>query len=160
MTIHDFDMARWIIGDEVQQVFTSANTLVDPAIARLGDVDTALVSLRYRGGALGSIDNSRKAVYGYDQRLEVFGSEGCIIVGNALENTLVQHDRHGSHGAPALHFFVERYEQAYLTEMRAFVECVRTGTTPPVTGIDGRVPLVMALAAERSRRTNAPVTID
>jgi myo-inositol 2-dehydrogenase/D-chiro-inositol 1-dehydrogenase len=159
MTIHDFDMARWIIGSEVVELHTFAAVLVDPAIGEAGDIDTAVVSLRYASGALGAIDNSRKAVYGYDQRLEVFGSEGCVVVGNVPPTTAILSDRAGVTADLPLHFFLERYQAAYLAEMIDFVECLRAGRAPSVSGQDGRAPVLMALAAERSRREGRPVPV-
>ncbi len=160
MTIHDFDMARWIIGSEVEEVYALGNVLVEPRLRDLGDVDTTIVVLRYASGALGAIDNSRQAVYGYDQRLEVFGSEGCVVVGNPGPNTAVLTDREGVHADKPLYFFVERYEQSYLDEMSHFVDCVLGDLPPAVTGIDGRIPVVMGMAAGRSQRENRPVRVD
>jgi myo-inositol 2-dehydrogenase/D-chiro-inositol 1-dehydrogenase len=160
MTIHDFDMARWIIGSEVEEVFAMGNVLVEPRLRDLGDVDTTIVMLRYASGALGAIDNSREAVYGYDQRLEIFGSGGCVVVGNQGPNTAVLSDRDGVHADKPLYFFVERYEQSYLNEMNHFVDCVLNDRTPSVTGIDGRIPVVMGMAADRSRKENRPVRVE
>jgi myo-inositol 2-dehydrogenase/D-chiro-inositol 1-dehydrogenase len=159
MTIHDFDMARWIVASEVSELHAFASVLIDPAIGEAGDVDTALVSLRYASGALGAIDNSRRAVYGYDQRLEVFGSEGCVVVGNVPPTTAVLSGRDGVTADLPLHFFLERYQAAYLAEILDFVECVRAGRAPSVGGRDGRVPVLMAMAAERSRREGRPVSV-
>jgi myo-inositol 2-dehydrogenase/D-chiro-inositol 1-dehydrogenase len=160
MTIHDFDMARWIIGSEVEEVYAMGNVLVEPRLRDLGDVDTTIVMLRYASGALGAIDNSREAVYGYDQRLEIFGSGGCVVVGNQGPNTAVLSDRDGVHADKPLYFFVERYEQSYLNEMNHFVDCVLNDRTPSVTGIDGRIPVVMGMAADRSRKENRPVRVE
>ncbi len=159
MTIHDFDMARWIIGSEVEQIFTLSAVLVDPAIGEQGDVDTAVLSLRYACGALGTIDNSRKAVYGYDQRLEVFGSEGCVVVGNETPTRAVLSRQNGVVSDKPLHFFVERYGAAYVAELCEFVAALREGRAPSVTGADGRVPVLMALAAQRSRVEGVPARV-
>ena len=159
MTIHDLDMARWIIGSEVTQIHAMASVLVDPAIGEAGDVDTAVLSLRYATGALGTIDNSRRAVYGYDQRVEVFGSEGCVVVGNETASRAVLSNRDGVRSELPLHFFVERYQAAYVAEMQHFVMCLRRGRQPSVTGVDGRMPVVLALAAQRSRLEGRPVEL-
>jgi myo-inositol 2-dehydrogenase/D-chiro-inositol 1-dehydrogenase len=159
MTIHDFDMARWIIDSEVEEIHAMSAVLVDPAIGELGDVDTAMISLRYASGALGSIDNSRQAVYGYDQRLEVFGSEGCVVVGNETPSQAVLSRKNGVVAEKPLHFFVERYEAAYVAELQEFVDCLLEDRELPVTGKDGRIPVLMALAAQRSRAFNRPVKV-
>jgi len=160
MTIHDFDMARWIIGSEVEEVYAMGNVLVEPKLRDLGDVDTTIVVLRYACGALGAIDNSREAVYGYDQRLEIFGSGGSVVVGNETPNQAELSDQDGVHTDKPLYFFVERYEQSYLNEMNHFVDCVLNDRTPSVTGIDGRIPVVMGMAAGRSQKENRPVKVD
>ncbi|MGH2625232.1 MAG: inositol 2-dehydrogenase, partial [Anaerolineales bacterium] len=113
MTIHDFDMARFLMGSEVEEVYTRAGVLVDPAIGQAGDVDTALISLRFAGGALGAIDNSRRAVYGYDQRVEVFGSQGMVGAGNETPDRHSMTDAAGVHGPAPRYFFLERYQDSY-----------------------------------------------
>jgi myo-inositol 2-dehydrogenase/D-chiro-inositol 1-dehydrogenase len=160
MTIHDFDMARFLIGDEVTEVYTAADVVVDPEIGRAGDVDTAVIVLRFRGGVIGTIDNSRKAVYGYDQRVEVLGSEGAIAIGNRYPNearistgTSVRRDL-------PLNFFMDRYTESFAKELRAFVEAVRADKPTPVTGPDGRAPVVMALAARKSYEERRPVRLE
>ena len=158
-TIHDFDMARFLIGEEVTEIYATGGVMIDPAIGEAGDIDTTLISLRYENGVLGSIDNSRKAVYGYDQRLEVFGSEGVIIVGNAKPDTVLSADRQGEHSALPLFFFVERYTESYRCEMSEFIDCVLTDRTPPVTGHDGLVPVVMGYAAKKSYLEHRPVKL-
>jgi len=104
MTIHDFDMARFLMGSEVEEVYAAANVLVDPEIGRAGDVDTACITLRFRNGAIGVIDNSRKAVYGYDQRVEVFGSGGVAMTENKTPDSVIHSDGSGVHSALPLHF--------------------------------------------------------
>ncbi len=158
MTIHDFDMARYL-GGEVEEVFAAGSVLVDPAIGAAGDIDTAIVLLRFQGGALGAIDNSRRAVYGYDQRVEVFGSDGMVVVGNRTPDSLVLSDAHGVHSALPLYFFMERYTESFLAEMMAFVECLQEDKPPPVSGYDGRQAVVIALAAQRSLRERRPVRV-
>jgi myo-inositol 2-dehydrogenase/D-chiro-inositol 1-dehydrogenase len=160
MAIHDFDMARYLMGEEVVEIYAVGGVLVDPAIGRAGDIDTAVVTLRFASGALGTIDNSRQAVYGYDQRVEVFGSAGAVSVSNNTPHSAVMSKADGVHSAKPLYFFVERYVESYLAEMRAFLESVRTGCQPPVTGNDGRVPVVMALAAGKSLAERRPVRLD
>ncbi|MDW8270356.1 MAG: inositol 2-dehydrogenase [Anaerolineae bacterium] len=158
MTIHDFDMARYL-GGEIEEVFAAGSVLVDPDIGAAGDIDTAIVLLHLRGGALGAIDNSRQAVYGYDQRVEVFGSAGMVAVGNRTPDTHVLSDAHGVHSARPLYFFMERYTESFLAEMTAFVECLVEDKPPPVSGRDGRQAVVIALAAQRSLRERRPVSV-
>jgi myo-inositol 2-dehydrogenase/D-chiro-inositol 1-dehydrogenase len=158
-TIHDFDMARFLIDSEVEEVYAIGGVMVDPAIGEAGDIDTAVVSLRYANGAIGTIDNSRRAVYGYDQRIEVFGSEGSIVVGNDTPHTAVYSNADTVQSAKPLYFFLERYMDAYLAEMKVFIDCIVQDTPPPVTGIDGRIPVVMGLAAWKSYRENRPVKL-
>jgi myo-inositol 2-dehydrogenase/D-chiro-inositol 1-dehydrogenase len=158
MTIHDFDMARFLMG-EVTEVYAAANVLVDPEIGKAGDVDTAVITLRFANGALGVIDNSRKAVYGYDQRVEVFGSNGVARAENRTPDTVIQSDDEAVRSAKPLHFFVERYAEAYVGEMREFVQCVLNDRMPSVTGIDGRVPVVIGYAAKKSYAENRPVKL-
>ncbi|MCA9664841.1 MAG: inositol 2-dehydrogenase [Myxococcales bacterium] len=159
MTIHDFDMARWVAGREVERIYAAGAVLVDPAIGEAGDIDTALLTLRYQGGALGSIDNSRQAVYGYDQRVEVFGSEGSVVVGNATATRAVLSTRDGVSSDKPLFFFVERYAEAYVAELSAFVRCIDRDETPEVTGADGRAPVVLAQAALRSMHEGREVEV-
>ncbi|MBI4889464.1 MAG: inositol 2-dehydrogenase [Acidobacteria bacterium] len=150
MTIHDFDMARFLIGDEVESVYAAAGVMVDPEIGAAGDVDTAVITLRFRNGVIGTIDNSRKAVYGYDQRVEVLGSKGSIATGNCYPNQAVVSTGSEVRRDLPLNFFMERYTESFANELRAFVEAIRSGQPTPVTGMDGRVPVVMALAARKS----------
>ena len=159
MTIHDFDMARFLIGSEVEELYVAAAVRVDPQIGELGDLDTAIITLKFVNGVLGTIDNSRQAAYGYDQRVEVFGSGGMVASGNETPDRHSLADAAGIHGPLPLHFFLERYQAAYLEEMRSFVECVRSDKSPEVSGPDGRVPVVMGLAAQRSYRENRPVRL-
>jgi myo-inositol 2-dehydrogenase/D-chiro-inositol 1-dehydrogenase len=159
MTIHDFDMARYLIGDEVTEVYAAGGVLVDPRIGAAGDIDTAVITLRFAGGAIGTIDNSRRAVYGYDQRVEVFGSGGGIVVGNNTPHTAIYSDAEGVHAAKPLYFFMERYAESFIAEMREFAAAVLNDTPTPVTGLDGRIPVVMGLAAGKSYRENRPVRL-
>lgn len=159
MTIHDFDMVRFLSGSEAEEIYAIGDALIDPAIREAGDVDTAIVTMRLKNGALATIDNSRKAIYGYDQRIEVFGSKGSASAGNRTPDAHVLTDTAGVHEAKPFHFFLERYAEAYVIEMRAFVEAVLNNQTPPVTGVDGLQPVVMGLAATRSLREGRPVKL-
>ncbi len=159
MTIHDFDMARYLIGSEVNEIYAAGGVMVDPAIGEAGDIDTAVITLRFENGTIGTIDNSRKAVYGYDQRVEVFGSEGMVVVANKTPDTAVYSNAEGVHSSLPLFFFVERYTDSYIAEMQAFIECIQQDKTPPVTGLDGRIPVVMGYAAKKSYEENRPVKL-
>lgn len=159
MTIHDFDMARFIAGEEVETVFASGAALVDPGLAELGDVDTAALTLSYRSGALCMIHNSRRAVYGYDQRLEVFGSGGLACAGNKEPVGAELWDAEGRRRGKIHNFFLERYREAYILEMRDFVDCLRTGREPAVSGEDGLQALLLGLAAKQSMVEQRPVAV-
>lgn len=159
MTIHDFDMARFLMDDEVSEIFAGGAVLVESEIGRAGDIDTAVMALRFAKGALGTIDNSRRSAYGYDQRVEVFGSEGIVTVGNNAPDAHVFSDQYGIHAPKPLYFFLERYRESYLVEMQEFINCIRRNTQPPVTGADGRISIVMALAAQRSCEENRAVVL-
>jgi myo-inositol 2-dehydrogenase/D-chiro-inositol 1-dehydrogenase len=159
MMIHDFDMARYLVGDEVEAVYAGGAVLVDPAIGEAGDVDTAVVTLHFANGALGVIDNSRQAVYGYDQRVEVFGSAGCASADNNYPNTATISDAQRVYRDLPLNFFMERYTESYVAEIKAFIDCVLGDTAPPVSGLDGRIPVVMGYAAKRSLEEARPVKL-
>jgi myo-inositol 2-dehydrogenase/D-chiro-inositol 1-dehydrogenase len=160
MTIHDFDMARFLIADEVEEVTATGAVLVDPAIgAEANDVDTAVVTLRFAGGALGVIDNCRQAAYGYDQRAEVLGSDGAVIVGNEEPDRTTLLTADGARSANPRPWFMERYADAYAAELQAFVDAVRTGRPAEVDGHDGRAPVAIALAAHRSALERRPVLV-
>ena len=120
MTIHDFDMARYLIADEVVEVYAVGSVRVDPQIGEVGDIDTAVITLRFQNGVIATLDNSREAIYGYDQRVEVFGSKGMVTAANALTNTVTFSGSEGTHAASPPYFFVERYKPTYLAELRAF----------------------------------------
>jgi myo-inositol 2-dehydrogenase/D-chiro-inositol 1-dehydrogenase len=159
MTIHDFDMARYLMGAEVTDVYAMANVLVDPVFQKAGDWDTAIVTLTFENGAMGAIDNSRKAVYGYDQRVEVFGSEGMIMAENNTPDSHVYFDRAGLHSSPPFNFFMERYVDSYLNEMRAFVDAVQADKPVPVAANDGLMAVVIGLAAAKSVKEHRPVKL-
>jgi len=159
MTIHDFDMARFLIGCEVIEVFTYGGVRIDPEIGKVGDLDTVLVLLKFEDGTFGTIDNSEKAVYGYDQRVEVFGSKGSIQIANNYPNTAVISDGESIHRDLPLYFFVERYTESYIAEMRAFAQAVLEDKPIPVSGLDGRLAVVMAMAARKSYDEKRPIKL-
>ncbi len=159
MTIHDFDMARYLIGNEIEEIYAVGNVNVDPKIGEVGDIDTAVITLRFKNGVLGTIDNSREAVYGYDQRVEVFGSKGMVSVGNSITDTVTSTVKNGSITSLPHYFFIERYKQAYLREMESFIQCIIEDTDPMVSGEDGKLPILMGYAAFKSLNENRPVCI-
>jgi myo-inositol 2-dehydrogenase/D-chiro-inositol 1-dehydrogenase len=160
MTIHDFDMARYLAGD-VAEVHAVGAVLIDPAIAEAGDVDSAMVTLRCRSGALVHINNSRRCVYGYDQRLEVFGSGGMLLAANRHATTVQSFgSAHTGAADVVLPFFTERYAAAYAAEIEHFLDCVTSGATPITSFADGVEALRIADAAQESLRTGAPVHLD
>jgi myo-inositol 2-dehydrogenase/D-chiro-inositol 1-dehydrogenase len=159
MTIHDFDMARFVVNKEVDEVFAKGAVLVDKSIGEVGDIDTAVITLSYTDGTMAIIDNSREAAYGYDQRIEVFGSKGMVQADNNFYNSHRLYNEKGVQGALPLHFFLERYQQAYKTEMSDFIKGLENGTTMPVNGNDGLKSLKIGLAALRSIKENRPVKI-
>jgi myo-inositol 2-dehydrogenase/D-chiro-inositol 1-dehydrogenase len=159
MMIHDFDMANFIMGAAPKTVSAVGTSIVDPEIGAAGDVDTAVVTLTYADGRIAVIKNSRRAVYGYDQRLELLGSEGLLQAQNMLENTVVKSTTAGVTGAKPTYFFLERYMPAYAAEWAAFVTAVTTGESLPVTLDDGVAALAMAEAATLSAQTGHPVQL-
>lgn len=160
MTIHDFDMARFLMGDEVEEIYTAAGVMVDPEIGEAGDLDTAIIVLRFKGGAIATIDNSRRAVYGYDQRVEILGSLGKIETENRYPNQAsISTAQSVSRDLP-LNFFMDRYEQSFVAEMESFSTSILEGRQTAVPGIDGRITTVMALAARRSYDERRPVKIE
>ena len=159
MMVHDFDMARFLAGSEVTEVFAYGAVLVDPAIGEAGDVDTAVVSLKFANGAMGVIDNSRKAVYGYDQRVEVFGSEGAVMDENDTPNNATYYGADGTSSSPCYKIMWDRYTMAFAAEQRAFAEAVINGTETQVTGEDGLAPILIAAAATKSMKEGRPVKI-
>jgi myo-inositol 2-dehydrogenase/D-chiro-inositol 1-dehydrogenase len=159
MTIHDFDMARFVTGSDVVEVYACGAVRITPELAELGDVDTAVVTLFHDSGALTAIDNSRQAVYGFDQRVEAFGSLGMAASESPLAHTGVLRTADGTR-APALpYFFVERYLASYIAQWEAFAAAVQSGGTAPVAGADARAALAIALAAGRSLREERPVKV-
>ena len=160
MTIHDLDLARFLIGHEVQEVYAAGGVRVDPAIGEAGDLDTAMIVLKFTNGVIGNIDNSRQAIYGYDQRVEVFGSGGSIQAGNHFSNSATIWGKKSVYRDPPFNFFLDRYVDSYLEELTQFVDAVLGGKPSPVDGNAGRIPVVMALAARRSYDENRPVRLD
>ena len=160
MMIHDFDMANFIMGEAPVTISAVGTSIVDPEIGAAGDVDTAVVTLTYANGQIAVIKNSRRAVYGYDQRVELLGSEGLLQVQNMLENTVVKSTTTGVTSAKPTYFFLERYMPAYEAEWAAFVEAVNSGSEFPVDLNDGVAALAMAEAASLSAKTGAPVRLD
>ena len=159
MTIHDFDMACFMAGSEVTEVYANATCLVDPAIGEAGDVDTAIISLKFANGAIGVIDNSRRAAYGYDQRVEVFGSKGAAVASNDTPTNVVYMGADGVVSDKPLYFFLERYMQSFRDEMLQFVDAVLEDKPVPATGVDGLNAILIALAAKKSVAEGRPVLI-
>ena len=159
MAIHDFDMARFLTGSEAVEVYTVASVKIDPAIGEAGDVDTAFVVMKFANGATVTIDNSRKAVYGYDQRVEAFGSGGAISTDNIYPNAATISTGQNIRRDLPLNFFMERYTQSYASEMQAFVDAIVNNKPVPVSGADGRAPVVMGMAAKKSHLEGRPVLI-
>jgi myo-inositol 2-dehydrogenase/D-chiro-inositol 1-dehydrogenase len=157
MMIHDFDLARWLLGEEPIEVYATASCLVDPAIGEAGDIDTAAVVLRTKSGAIAQISNSRRAVYGYDQRIEAFGAGGMLRAENRTPTTVERATAAGVSRDKPLHFFLERYAEAYRAELDHFVTAVSKGEPLSVGGADGRAALALAEAALESSKTGRPV---
>lgn len=155
-SVHDFDSIRWLAGCEVEQVYATGAVLVDPAVGEAGDVDTAVVTLRLANGAIATVDNSRQAVYGYDVRAEVLGSEGSLEVSRPRQTPTTYLARDGvCHDH--VYWYIERFGAAYEAEVQAFVRCVLDGAQPAVTGEDGRAATALGIAAQRSLETGLPV---
>ncbi|MCL6626393.1 inositol 2-dehydrogenase [Alicyclobacillus shizuokensis] len=159
MAIHDFDLARYIVGGEVEEVYAQGEVLIDDTFREVGDVDTAVTVLKFDNGAIGVIDNSRKAVYGYDQRVEVFGSQGCMVVDNDYQNTAQFWTEGGVYRDAPKSFFLDRYHEAYTEEVKSFIECIRNGKLPLVTGHDGFQAECIAHAAMRSFKEKRPIKV-
>jgi len=159
MTIHDFDMARWLLGEEPNEVFAFGSALVDPRVAKAGDIDSAMVLLRTKSGKMAHINNSRRASYGYDQRIEVHGSKGRLMAGNHTPTTVEKADASSVSTDKPLYFFLERYAAAYRAEMDAFLTALTTKKKMPVGADDGRKALVLAEAALKSSKTGKPVKV-
>ncbi len=158
MTVHDFDMARFI-GGEVEEVYANATVMVDPRIGEAGDVDTALVALKFKSGAIGVIDNCRRAAYGYDQRLEVFGSNGQASAANDTPTNVAFINENGNTTDKPLYFFLERYMQSFTDEMTQFIDCVLNDKPTQTTVFDGLEALRLGLAAKKSVAEHRPVKL-
>jgi myo-inositol 2-dehydrogenase / D-chiro-inositol 1-dehydrogenase len=159
MTIHDFDMARYVVGSEVVEVYAAGAVRVVPELAELGDVDTAVVTLWHENECLTVIDNSRRASYGYDQRVEVLGAQALAASDNPLVNTALTRDANGTRLATLPYFFIERYTASYVRQWEAFVAALGAGEAPPTSGRDGRAALVLGLAAKLSLLERRPVRV-
>lgn len=158
-SIHDMDMSRYLIGSEVEEVYTLGAVNIDPDIEKFGDVDTSIVTLRFENGVIGTIDNSRQAVYGYDQRCEVLGSGGSIQINNNYQNSaIISNDKAVKRDLP-LNFFMDRYTDSFIVELNEFCDAVLDETPVPCTGLDGRAPVVIALAAKKSFEEKRPVKL-
>lgn len=159
MMIHDFDMARFLAGSEVTEVFAKGGVLIDEEIGKAGDVDTAVVTLTFENGTIAVIDNSRKAVYGYDQRVEVFCSNGCALNENDIPHRAIALTGEGAIYETPYKVMWDRYTGAFVSEIKAFAEAIENNEEPPVTGLDGLYPVLMAAAATKSQREGRPVKI-
>ena len=159
MMIHDFDMARFLLGEEPVEVHAVGSSLVDPAIGQAGDVDTAAVLLKTASGKICQISNSRRATYGYDQRVEVHGSKGMIRAQNIHENVVEIATAEGFRGAPVLNFFLERYTPAYRRELDHFLDSVSGGKAPSPTGQDGLRAQILADAATEAAKSGRAQTV-
>lgn len=159
MTIHDFDMVRYLSGCDAEEVYVQGANLVDEEIGKAGDVDTAVITLKMEDGSIAVIDNCRRAAYGYDQRAEVFGSKGMAAVTNDSQSTAVITNENGATGEKPLFFFLERYMEAYAKEIEAFMDAIKNNTQTPVDVMDGLKPVLMGLAAKKSYEEHRPVKI-
>lgn len=159
MTIHDFDIARWLLGEEVETVFASASVLVDPEIGKLGDYDSANIILKTVSGKQAVITNSRRATYGYDQRIEVHGSKGAVTANNTAQNNVTIATADGYTDAPLLDFFMSRYTAAYANEIALFVDAIENNKAMPVNGNDGLMALALAEAAAQSVVSQSAVKV-
>ena len=159
MTIHDFDMVRFLSGDEVESVYAVGGVTVDKAIGEAGDIDTAIITMKLKGGTLAVIDNCRRATYGYDQRAEAFGALGQVAIANDCKSSAVISDANGVTAEKPLYFFLERYMQAYVKEITEFVDCI-VNDKPVSVGIeDGLQAVAIGIAAKKSLETGMPVKL-
>ena len=159
MMIHDFDMVRYLSGSDVTEVYANGAVLIDPAIGEAGDVDTAIVSLKFANGAIGTINNSRKAVYGYDQRVEIFGSKGCLTADNETPSLTTLYTAEAVTKEKPLYFFLERYNEAFIEEVAGFADAIRYDHDTLVSATDGLKPILIARAAQKSLETGLPVKV-
>lgn len=159
MTIHDFDMVRYLAKSEVKEVSVSAANLIDDRFSRNDDVDTAIITLTFEDGSLAVIDNSRQAVYGYDQRIEVFGSEGVVMVDNEKKSNMQLATKESVTVDHPKHFFLDRYHQAFVQEIHEFTEAITNNAPLSCTGDDGLEAQRLAIAAKRSWQEHRPVQL-
>ena len=159
MTIHDFDMVRFLAGCDAEEIYVQSAVLVDPAIGEAGDVDTAVITIKMENGAIAVIDNSRRAAYGYDQRAEVFGSKGMAATSNDTASSIVLSTETGVTGEKPLYFFLERYMQSFATEVGCFIDAIENDTETPLGVVDGLKPVLMGIAAKKSVEEHRPVKI-
>ena len=159
MTIHDFDMARFMVSSKVISIFAVGRNIVDPNIGIAGDIDTAVVTITFDSGAIATIDNSRQAVYGYDQRVEVFGSEGMAGTENNKSDNHYYYNKKGQSESLPLYFFMDRYILSYFNEIKAFIDCIVHDEVPKVGGQDGLISLAMGWAANTSMQENRVVML-
>jgi myo-inositol 2-dehydrogenase / D-chiro-inositol 1-dehydrogenase len=150
MTVHDFDMIRYLLDDEVKELMAVGSCLVNPEISKYNDIDTAIITFQYKNGGWGIIDNSRQAVYGYDQRIEIFGSEGCVQVVNKKPTEVSLYGKESTTSDKPLYFFLERYNESYINEIKHFVACIQNDSSPSVSGYDGKMAAIMGYAAKES----------
>lgn len=159
MTIHDFDMVRFLAGCDAEEIYVQSAVLVDPAIGEAGDVDTAVITIKMENGAIAVIDNSRRAAYGYDQRAEVFGSKGMAATSNDTASSVVLSTDAGVTGEKPLYFFLERYMQSFATEVGCFINAIENDTDTPLGVEDGLKPVLMGIAAKKSVEEHRPVKL-
>jgi myo-inositol 2-dehydrogenase/D-chiro-inositol 1-dehydrogenase len=159
MMVHDFDMARFLLGEEVEEIYAQGAVMIDPAFAREDDFDTAVVLLRFQSGAIGTIDNSRKSTFGYDQRVEILGSKGKIATENRYPNQVQISGEKSVYSDLPYSFFMQRYPDSFTAEIVAFTQSVLEDKPVQVTGADSRMPVVMALAANKSSQEHRPVRL-
>ena len=160
MTIHDFDMARFIVGQEIVEVYAQGGNLIDPKIGEMGDMDTAIITLKFEDGSLGVIDNSREAVYGYDQRIEVFGNKGALTADNETPTNVKYYNESAIEQDKPLYFFLERYNDAYVNETSKFIQCILNKQDTEVVFKDGMMAQRIAQAARKSYETQQPVKVE
>ena len=158
MTIHDFDMARFL-GGEVEELQVMGNVLIEPVLNEIGDLDTCVINLKFANGMIGSIDNSRQSVYGYDQRIELLFTDGLVSVGNQSETMITKGYHDGFRTSRLTDFFMQRYGPCYVDEVRQFIECVRDDKPTPVNGQDGRLAVLLGHAAWKSHHENRTINL-
>jgi len=158
MAIHDFDLARWLVGSEVERVTTEGTVLVCNELAAVGDIDNALVNMRFVNGALGNIEASRNAFYGYDIRTEVLGSEGAVMIGVHQHTPVLLLNRAGAHH-DVMPYLMERFGDAYRAQLQHFVDCLHNGQSPAVGGAEALAACKIGIAATRSYQAGRPVTL-